>query len=59
MTVLSVTVAQADEYRALCNDEVETTGTGPARCAFSVGLELGDTPCALAPMNPAYAKASA
>ena len=20
----------------------ETTGTGPARCAFSVGLELGD-----------------
>ena len=34
----------------------ETTGTGPARCAFSVGLEFGDTPCAIAPMMPAYAK---
>ena len=37
----------------------ETTGTGPARCAFSVGLEFGDRPCAIAPMMPAYAKASA
>jgi len=25
---------------------LETTGTGPARCAFSVGLEFGDRPCA-------------
>ena len=38
---------------------LETTGTGPARCAFSVGLEFGDRPCAIAPMKPAYAKASA
>jgi len=37
----------------------ETAGTGPARCAFSVGLEFGDRPCAIAPMMPAYAKASA
>ena len=34
----------------------ETAGTGPAGCAFSVGLEFGDTPCAIAPMMPAYAK---
>ena len=32
--------------------QAETTGTGPARCAFSVGLELGDRPCAIAPMMP-------
>ena len=25
--------------------QAETTGTGPARCAFSVGLEFGDRPC--------------
>ena len=37
----------------------ETAGSDPARCAFSVGLEFGDRPCAIAPMKPAYAKASA
>jgi len=49
-------VAGAD---LLAGQKWETTGTGPARCAFSVGLEFGDRPCAIAPMMPAYAKASA
>ena len=49
-------VAGAD---LLAGQKWETAGTGPARCAFSVGLELGDRPCAIAPMKPAYANASA
>ena len=40
-------------------DGRKIAGSDPARCAFSVGLEFGDTPCAIAPMMSAYAKASA